>query len=207
MSFLRRFQELPNIPTPCGEVSVDGVVLDNAAARRYIPGAPLRRGQEVSSDFYPALEETLSAMHADGVAYVDLHKCENIIVGDDGKPYLIDFQISFALPSGWIGRTWPLRAVFQILAESDVYHLRKHVLGPKWFTMTQAERVAAVERPWWIRLHRMVGVPFRRLRRALLVGMGVRRGRGRAETEHAPEQSVRIERESQPRTDSHRRAA
>jgi hypothetical protein len=44
-----------------------------------------------------------------------------------------------------------------------------------------------LRRPWWIRLHRSVAVPFRTARRQLLVLLGVRRGKGRAHTEHQPE--------------------
>jgi hypothetical protein len=36
-----------------------------------------------------------------------------------------------------------------------------------------------------------VAVPFRNLRRRLLVVLGIRKGRGRAETEHFPEDAVR----------------
>jgi hypothetical protein len=37
----------------------------------------------------------------------------------------------------------------------------------------------------------MVAVPFRSARRRLLVLLGIRKGRGRAETEHFPEDAVR----------------
>ena len=40
-------------------------------------------------------------MHARRTVYVDLHKRENIIVSEHGKPCLIDFQISICWP-GWL---------------------------------------------------------------------------------------------------------
>ena len=118
--------------------------------------------------------------------YVDLHKRENIIVTDDGEPCLIDFQISVRLPS-W----WPLGAVLRLLQRSDDYHLSKHVARNR---PDQCDAGVSGSRgpiPWWIRLHRTFARPFRALRRRLLVAAGVRKGRGRAETEHAPEDAVR----------------
>ena len=40
----------------------------------------------------------LNAMHERKVAYIDLHKRENILVNERGDPCLIDFQISVAWP-------------------------------------------------------------------------------------------------------------
>ena len=70
-------------------------------ARRYIEGNPLGRKDEVGDEFFPGLRGILDVLHARGMAYVDLHKRENVLVGSDGKPYLLDFQIGLALPHWW----------------------------------------------------------------------------------------------------------
>ena len=54
-------------------------------------------------------------------------------------------------------------------------------------------QAAAPEIPVWLRLHRLVAVPFRQLRRRLLVARGVRTGRGSAATEAFAEDAVRRE--------------
>jgi DNA-binding IclR family transcriptional regulator len=42
-------------------------------------------------------------------------------------------------------------------------------------------------RPWWIRAHRCVAVPFRAVRRRLLTAIGVRAAGGQASSEAFPE--------------------
>ncbi|MSR79501.1 MAG: hypothetical protein EXS11_02095 [Gemmataceae bacterium] len=178
--------DLANIPPESGSVEVNGVIQKNAVAHAFIPGQPLRKDSHPGLEFFRQLEATLQEMHRRGIAYVDLHKRENILVGADGLPYMIDFQISQALPK------WgPLGWILRILQQSDSYHLRKHILHfePAFFGTTTPEE--ALKRPLWIRLHRMIAVPFRTLRRKLLVLFGIRSGHGSAESEVFPEEGIR----------------
>ena len=172
----------PNVPDGCGPATVRGNPALHAAAHVFIPGRPLRPGDRPPADFFVRLTRLLDAIHARGVAYVDLHKRENILLGDDGRPYLIDFQISVRLP-----RVWPLSALLRLLQESDRYHLAKHFFRQR-PDLCPPELAALAQRPpWWIRLHRRVAVPFRSVRRRLLVLLGIRTGTGRVYSEVAPE--------------------
>src|SRR5690606_9213688 len=67
----------------------------------YVEGHPLQRHEVVDETFFPRLSALIKTLHARQIAYVDLEKRENILVGDDGRPYLIDFQISFHFPPRW----------------------------------------------------------------------------------------------------------
>jgi hypothetical protein len=185
--------DLPNVPNLCGPVRVAGRVLPNAVAHDYVPGHPLRRQEQVRADFFPKLRDLLGEMHRRRMAYVDLHKRENIIVGDDGEPYLIDFQISLALTHRWADATGPAHVLLRLLQRSDEYHLHKHISKVR----PDQEGVIAAglkkQVPWWIRAHRLIAVPFRELRRRLLVALGVRVGKGRAVSEQFAEDAVRRE--------------
>ena len=90
-------------------------------ARNYIEGHPLGNREVVNETFYPALCALLRSMHERKIAYVDLHKRENILVNERGEPCLIDFQISVAWPS-WL----PPGPLFALLRRGDEYHLMKH---------------------------------------------------------------------------------
>jgi hypothetical protein len=182
---LERLADLPNVPDSLGDVVVNGAVLPNAVARRYVPGHPLREREHVRPDFFPTLRGLLAEMHRRGIAYVDLHKRENVIVGDDGRPYLIDFQIGLDVTHPRAAWLPGMAYLFDVLCQSDLYHLQKHVAHHAPGT------VPAVERPWWITAHRAVAVPFRQLRRRLLVAAKVRTGAGRVETEQFAEDAVR----------------
>ena len=196
MRALERLRDLPNVPVPCGPVRVNGRELPNAAARAFVSGHPLAGNEHVGDDFFPELLDLLTAMHRRGIAYVDLHKRENILVGDDGRPHLIDFQISFDVTNPRVRWLPGIREVFEMLCQSDLYHLTKHVTRHR-----PDQRLPGLTeaRPWWIDAHRAAAMPFRELRRRLLVAVQVRSGKGRALSEHAPEDAVRRERDSSRR--------
>lgn len=185
MSSLR---EVPGFATPCASVTdCAGRVLRHAAAHRYVPGRPLRFEQRTPDGFFETLSEMVEAIHVRDMAFVDLNKRENIIVGVDGRPHLIDFQIHYRWPhfwplAGWLGG-WLLR----LLQRADRYHLHKHHF------YCRPDQVPVLRVPWFIRLHRALAVPFHRVRRRLLVLLGVRKGEGLASSEDSPEAAVRLE--------------
>lgn len=183
---LGRLADLPGIPALAGPVLIDGVHQDHAVARDFLDGHPLGDREAVDDRFFPALSELLAAMHRRGIAYVDLHKRENVLVDDRGAPCLFDFQISVAWPK-WLP-PWP---VFSILRGSDEYHLMKHWSRCRPDQCGVFESQLRAHRPWWIRAHRLVARPFRELRRRLLVRIGVRTGKGRVDSEQFAEHALR----------------
>lgn len=185
-SFHDRLDGIAGIPPALGPVHAEGSVLSNAIARSYVAGHALAEGEWVNDAFFPRLRYLLAEVHRRGVAHVDLHKRENILVGEDGRPHLIDFQIAFALPR--LPLLGPLlRPLLAVLQQCDDYHLLKHQLKHR----PDQSRVAACDlerlRPWWIRAHRAVAVPFRACRRQLLVWLGIRSTSGHAHSEAFPE--------------------
>jgi len=155
-------QDLPGIPRYIGPVGETGFL------HEFIPGHPLGRREVVSDTFFDELAALLSELHRRHVAYVDLNKRENILVGDDGRPYLIDFQISLWLPPvGW-RRLRPVRWFLTRFQHADVYHMLKHKrrLRPDLLTADEARRLERLS--VWIRLHRRVSRPFTNLRRRTL---------------------------------------
>ncbi len=188
---LGRLAGLPGIPPLRGPVSVAGRALPHAVAHDFIAGRPLARYDRISAEAFDAFRQLLAEVHRRDVAYVDLHKRENILVGDDGRLYLLDFQISFCLKDRWPANSGPMRLILWLLQRSDAYHAAKHI-----GRCTAGACRQRPSRPWWIRLHRAVARPFRACRRRLLVALAVRAGRGRVETEHFPEEVVRADREA-----------
>jgi hypothetical protein len=183
---LEKLAGLDGIPALSGLVSTGGPALEHALAREFIAGHPLGSREQVCDSFFPALRFLLQRMHERRTVYVDLHKRENIIVNDQGKPCLIDFQISISWP-GWL----PTGPLFRIFQRSDEYHLMKHWSRCRpdqcgMDTLAVRKRI-----PWWIRAHRLIARPFRELRRRLLVRVGVRSGKGRVDTEVFAEHALR----------------
>ena len=85
-------------------------------------------------------------------------------VGDDGRFYLIDFQITWVQPPFPLSiLTWPL---FYMFKKSDRYHLMKH--QKRMFRKSIRRAVLDKHRPLHVKLHRFFADPIRRVRRAYL---------------------------------------
>jgi len=157
-----RFSDLSGVPRFAGRWGRDGFL------HVFVEGHPLGKGERVPEQFFPQLQDLLGQVHARQAAYVDLEKRENIIVGDDGRPYLIDFQISWRRPPTWLGRSRPARWLLRRLQESDRYHLMKHWRRHRPDQLDSAGLARSRAVPAYIRLHRAVARPFTRLRRRTL---------------------------------------
>jgi hypothetical protein len=188
---LQLLADLSNVPCYSGELTVAGAAQPHAVAHDYVEGHPFERGERVDDSFFSKLQELVQDIHARDLAYVDLSKRENIIVGDDGQPYLVDFQISFILPDWWPGNSWPIRKLLQLAQGVDDYLVLKHFHNSRPDLLTPEQQAIVKRRPWLIRTLRSIGDPVRSLRRRLLVLLGVRTGKGRVDSEHAPEDAVR----------------
>lgn len=206
-AFLRRLEPLHQVPRCLGTVTAHGQPQRNACARTFIEGHPLGRYETVNDEFFPSLHRLLDEMHARGIAYVDLHKRENILVGDDGQPYLIDFQVCAATPESLHRRLPGLRGLLAPLFRMDRYHVAKHHqrLRPDQCGLSRDD--VAGQRPLWVRFHRLIAQPLRQLRRGLLVRLGIRKADGRAHSEAFPEDAIRRELEATPGSASDRKAA
>lgn len=184
---LRLLADIRGIPAESGPVYVDGKHWPNAVAHEFIAGRPLEQWEWVPDGFFPELQQMLRTMHARHMAYVDLHKRENILIGDDQRPYLIDFQVCFANWEPRHRRSAVRQFFLARLQELDRYHFAKHVghrRQEQWDLLgVRADR----QRPWWIDAHRSIAVPIRNFRRGLLARLGIRDDSGLAQTEANPE--------------------
>jgi hypothetical protein len=141
---------------------------DNGLMHEYIEGHQLAKGEWVNDQFFDRLTQLLDEVHRRDAAYVDMEKRENILVGDDGRPYLIDFQISWHLPPNRGGRTSVAKFVLRVLQASDRYHLLKHRRRQRPDLLTPAEFEASYQPPIYISWHRYLFRPFTKARRKAL---------------------------------------
>ncbi len=153
---------IPGVPKSLGRVGPTGF------AHAFAPGRPLDRHDTVPDTFFDELRALVDELHARDMAYVDLNKPQNVILGEDGKPALIDFQIACAAPRWRFLRALPWRWLLRRCQAGDIYHVYKHKrrLRPDLLTAEEAE---VVERATWsIRAHRFLTRPLTRARRRLL---------------------------------------
>lgn len=189
--FLKRLAHLDRVPDDLGPVSTGGQILPNAVARAFIAGEAWRSARQVDAPFFAELRELLDRVHATGMAYVDLHKRENIIVDTEGHPHLIDFQVCLGVGDRWPGNGRLTRMLVARLQEMDDYHFRKHHVACLRGAFSPEERRQYVRPPGFISAHRKIAVPLRSLRRWLLTQLKIRDATGRASSEVDPEDSFR----------------
>ena len=157
MRFYNKLSDLPNVPAVLGTVGETGFVHD------FVPGRPLEKDKPVPDGFFDQLQSLLAELHRRGLAYVDTNKPQNILLGDDGRPHLIDFQIRWDVSElgDWAQNRWLLRR----LQHEDLYHVLKHKRRLRPDEMTDDETERATRRSALIRLHRFVFKPYFLIRR------------------------------------------
>ncbi len=104
-------EDLDGVPTL---IRTDGSTLD----RTWLDGVPMQRGRPNDIDYFRSASRVVRRMHRLGVVHNDLAKEPNFLLTSDGKPAIIDFQLS------WYSRD--RGPVFRALAREDIRHLLKH---------------------------------------------------------------------------------
>jgi hypothetical protein len=155
--FYNRLSDLPNVPRVLGRVGTTGFLHD------YVQGRPLQKGEPVPDGFFRQLTDLLEEMHRRGIAYVDTNKPENILLGDDGRPHLIDFQISW--DGAELGSNFFTRWVLKRMRRGDIYHVLKHKKRLRPDELSESEAQIVARRSTMIRIHRFLTKPYFKFRR------------------------------------------
>ena len=134
----------------------------------FIPGTPLDEKPAVGDRFFDELEGMISQVHARGVAYCDMNKRGNILLGEDGRPWLIDFQIAMGFDTSVPLLGWFARRALAVLQREDQYHLLKHKRRFRPDLMTKAELADSRRVSRAVAWHRKLTQPLTRLRRGFL---------------------------------------
>jgi len=116
---LARLAGLRGVPADLGEVAPCGLLMES------MHGVPItrwrRRPAEELVALFGRLETLVDRMHARGVAHLDLRKRDNILIGADGTPSVIDFNASVCFEPGSMGA----RLFFPVLRRVDQAALLK----------------------------------------------------------------------------------
>ena len=89
----RKLRGIPGIPALYRTVPGTALIFEA------IPGRDMESidaTEGVPESFFDALNQLISLCHARGVAHCDLKRAPNTIVGDDGRPYIVDWGASIS---------------------------------------------------------------------------------------------------------------
>lgn len=157
----RQLQGVAGIPAFLGIVGTTGFL------HAFIPGTDLHSNLPLTPEFFARLEKLFADLHQRHIAYVDSNKRENILFGDDGQPWLIDFQISFELKRG-PRDNFLAKWIYRRFARADWYHFYKHKTRLLPAACSPADFQKAQRRGKLHQLHRFIARPIIAIRRKLL---------------------------------------
>lgn len=109
--------------------------------RTWLPGRPMHVARPRDARYYREAFRLLRRLHRAGIAHNDLAKEPNWLVGDDGLPAIVDFQLASVSR-----RRGPL---FRLLAREDLRHFLKHKRTYRAEALTARER-RILDQPAWI---------------------------------------------------------
>ncbi len=144
-----RLEGIEGVPDAYRRLDRDGFLIE------YIDGTAvtrkeLERGQDVDESYYRRCAELLEVIHARGIVHLDLRNGKNFILGEDGRPHIVDFASALYFPRWVPGR----RRIVRLLGAFDRAGLlkAKQKLTP--------ELLAEGEREWLARFERTRGILF-----------------------------------------------
>ena len=145
---LTRLQGIEGVPACYGEAGRLGVLLQRVQGERitrWCRTSPLE-----AKPMFARLVRLVDAIHARGVAHIDLRKRDNILITTDGRPYVIDFNASFCFQPGSLAARW----IFPLLRHIDTSAVLKWKarLAPGLLTReeTRRHRLMSFLRRFWI---------------------------------------------------------
>ncbi len=134
----------------------------------YIEGTSLDRKPALPPGFFEKLLAVLQQIHARGLVHFDLHKRGNVLVGDDGRPWIIDFQLATHPGDRCLLSRRLSTRLRRRLQAYDLYHLYKHKRRFLPAELTEVEDRLSRDNSLPLRLHRAIAGPLKWIRRRCL---------------------------------------
>jgi predicted Ser/Thr protein kinase len=154
----RKLEGFSGIPRCHGFIDNRFLVLE------FIEGASLRAARIGDhAGFFEGLRTLLERLHACGIAHADLKKKDNILVGANGRPYLVDFGVACLRKPGFAPVN---RWLFDTAVRFDRNAWIKHKYRRRYDEIGAADRTWL--RPTLIeRISRLVKQPYRAVKRGI----------------------------------------
>lgn len=159
---LRRCREIRGVPKVVARLG------PYAYTYEYIEGRSLSEKPTLPAGFFEDVLAVVRGIHAENLVHLDLHKPGNILVGDDGRPYVIDFQLSTHIGDRFLLSRRLSSRLRRRLQAYDIYHVYKHKRRLQPHLLTQAEERLSRDHSLPLRTHRVIARPYKRIRRACL---------------------------------------
>jgi serine/threonine protein kinase len=115
----RRLNGLRGVPRFYHVIDGLAIVLEEISGRN-IEG--LERENPLEETFFDELRQLVERVHDRGLAHCDLKRAPNILIGNDGKPYIVDWSASVSKSEF---RFFPLTHIYRRFLEDDFNAITK----------------------------------------------------------------------------------
>jgi serine/threonine protein kinase len=121
-----------------------GVIDGLALALEEIPGLPLKKHNKnitLSDNFFDELKNIVDSFHKRGLAHCDLKNGANVLVGHEGRPYIVDWSASISEKEF---RLFPLNRIYLRFVLDDYFAVIKLKMryAPETLTLEEKTRYA-----------------------------------------------------------------
>ena len=159
---LRRCEGIAEVPRVLARIDPHMYVYE------YIEGRSLNEKPPLPADFFDRLLVALRQVHARNLVHFDLHKPGNLLVDREGRPHILDFQISRHIGDRFLLSRWLSAGFRRWLQSYDLYHIYKHKRRLQPQLLTAAEERLSRNHSLALQIHRAIAKPYKKIRRASL---------------------------------------
>jgi RIO-like serine/threonine protein kinase len=110
----RRLRGLKGIPTFYRVIDGLALVVEEISGRS-LEG--VEKETRLSGEFFTALRDLVESVHKRGLAHCDLKRAPNVLIGHDGRPYIVDWSASISQREL---RFFPLKLIYQRFVLDDL---------------------------------------------------------------------------------------
>jgi RIO-like serine/threonine protein kinase len=153
----QRLQGIPGVPVLYGTMKGPALVMEKIQGKSL---NAVHQAGGIHRGFYTELVSRLDAIHNAGLAHCDLKREPNIIMGDDGKPYIVDWSASISRSEFGI---FPLSLIFKRFVKDDLNAVIKIKLKYNPELVTPEEKARYMDRGFFEKIIRDVRDRSRRL--------------------------------------------
>lgn len=145
-----RLEGIKGVPVFYGSIDGLALIMEEIAGKSI---KAVHQTKGIPEKFYSDLHDLLETVHNAGLAHCDLKRAPNIIVGDDGMPYLVDWSASISADEF---RMFPLSMIFRRFVRDDFNSIVKLKLKYNPEMVSREEKDGYINRGIFERVIRLI---------------------------------------------------
>ncbi|MFC1531925.1 hypothetical protein ACFL7M_00950 [Thermodesulfobacteriota bacterium] len=115
----RRLRGIKGVPVLYRTIGGLALIIEEVAGKDI---ESIGKGAALPRVFFEELRALVERIHERGLAHCDLKRAPNIILGDDGKPYIVDWSTALLK---WEFRFFPFNLIYRRFIQDDLNALTK----------------------------------------------------------------------------------